>query len=117
MGFRPNIASREPALIRFAKRLRDELGAERVLVFGSQARGTAAPSADYDLIVVAEHFRDVPSLKRGAGLRSLFYSVGGDAPLDLICLTPAEFEQARRGITLVSEILPEAVDLLAVSVS
>ena len=41
------------------------------------------------------------------------WDVGGDAPLDLICLTPDEFESAKRRITLVAEVLPEAIDLLA----
>jgi hypothetical protein len=32
--------------------------------------------------------------------------------MDLICLTPEEFEEASRRITLVSAVLPEAIDLL-----
>lgn len=32
--------------------------------------------------------------------------------MDLICLTPEEFEQARHRITLVAAVLPEAIDLL-----
>ena len=51
-------------------------------------------------------------MKREIGLRDIFYAVGGNAPLDLICLTPQELEQARQRITLISAVLPEAVDLL-----
>jgi len=69
--------------------------------------------SDYDLIVVAESFRSVPRLRRGIGLRDLFYEVGGDAALDLICMMPDEFEGAKGRITLVSAVLPEAIDLLA----
>ena len=47
------------------------------------------------------------------GLRDLFYEVGGNAPLDLICLTPEEFERAKTSATLVAAVLPEAIDLLA----
>ena len=46
-------------------------------------------------------------------LHDLFYEVGGNAPLDLICLTPEEFESAKGRVTLVREVLPEAIDLLA----
>lgn len=46
-------------------------------------------------------------------MHDLFYDVGGNAPMDLICLTPEEFEQASKRITLVREVLPEAIDLLA----
>ncbi|MGH2460086.1 MAG: hypothetical protein ACRDIY_14620, partial [Chloroflexota bacterium] len=69
----------------------------------------------YDLIIVAPSFAGVHRLDRGPGLRDLFYEVGGHAPMDLICLTPEEFEQARHRITLVAEVLPEAIDLLSVA--
>jgi hypothetical protein len=32
--------------------------------------------------------------------------------MDLICLTPEEFENALHHITLVAAVLPEAIDLL-----
>lgn len=105
----------DPAIARFAERLRDELGAERVLLFGSYARGTAYRDSDYDLIIVADHFKSVHRLERTRGLHNLFYEVGGHAPLDLICVTPEEFEQARQRIGLISAVLPEAVDLLPVA--
>ena len=36
--------------------------------------------------------------------------------MDLICLTPEEFEQARNRITLVAAVLPEAIELLCIAV-
>jgi predicted nucleotidyltransferase len=107
----------ELALRRFAERLRDELGAESVLLFGSHARGNAAPDSDYDIIVVSKHFGPIPHLKRGIGLRDRFYEVGGNAPMDIICLTPEEFDQARQSITLVAAVLPESIDLLGSEVA
>ena len=102
----------DPPVLRFAERLRDELGAERVLLFGSHARGAAAPDSDYDLIIVSDYFEDIDPLRREIGLRDIFYAVGGNSPLDLICLTPQEFENAQQRITLISAVLPEAIDLL-----
>ena len=104
----------DTVLTRFAERLRDEAGAERVLLFGSHARGTATPESDYDFIVVSDRFGAISQLKRPVALYRLFTQVGGNASIDLICLTPEEFEQARRQITLVSAVLPEAIDLLPV---
>ena len=100
------------ALIAFAERLRRDLAAEQVLLFGSHARGDARPDSDYDLIVVAAGFAGIPRLRRALGLRDLFYEVGGCAPLDLICLTPEEFEQARQSISLVAAVAADAIDLL-----
>jgi len=100
-------------LQRFADRLRTNLGAEHVYLFGSHATGRAAPDSDYDLIIVSRSFEAVPRIRRGMGIRGIFYDVGGFAPLDLICLTPEEFESAKGRATLVREVLPEAIDLLA----
>jgi uncharacterized protein len=113
MGQRSVVEATGPALSRFAERLREELGAERVLLFGSHARGNAARDSDYDFIVVADHYRSIRPLDRERGLHDLFYEVVGVAPLDFICLTPEEFEKARRSITLVAAVLPESIDLLA----
>src|SRR5712691_8584335 len=101
-----------PTLTRFAERLRDCIGAQRVLLFGSQARGHALPESDYDLIIVSPQFEELRQRDRGRDLRDLFYEVGGHAPMDLICLTPDEFEEASHRITLVAAVLPEAIDLL-----
>jgi predicted nucleotidyltransferase len=97
----------------FAHRLHDDPGVERVHLFGSQASGRAGPERDYDLIIVSPTFETVPRRRRGVGIRDLFSEVGGDAALDLICLTPEEFERAKTRATLVRQVLPEAIDLLA----
>lgn len=102
----------EPALTRFAARLRDEFAAERVLLFGSHARSQAQPDSDYDLIIVSPHFVGVEPARRAIGLRQMWYEAGGEGPMDLICLTPDEFVLARGRITLVAAVLPEAIDLL-----
>jgi predicted nucleotidyltransferase len=103
----------DPALIRFAERLRIDLDAEHVLLFGSYADGQPRPDSDYDLIIVSPRFADIDLFRRGIGLRHLWYDVGGDKPLDLICLTPTEFEQEQRRISLIATVLPETVELLS----
>lgn len=103
----------EPALRRFAQRLKDEIGASRVLLFGSRARDTAMPGSDYDLIIVAERFTNTDPAIRGRGLRAIWDDEGGEGPMDLICLSPHEFDQAQHRISLVAAVVPEAIDLLA----
>ncbi len=103
----------DPSIYRFARRLREVIGAERVLLFGSYARRTAYYDSDYDFIIVANHFRDIPRLERTYGLHDIFYEVGGDAPMDLICVTPEEFERAKQRPTLIAAVLPDSIDLLA----
>lgn len=102
----------EPALLTFATMLRERVGARRVLLFGSHARGRASPDSDYDLIVVARDFAGIAPASRAVGLRQFWYQAGGEGPLDLICLTPEEFARAHDRITLVATVLPESIDLL-----
>lgn len=113
MGADTALTDNDRAARAFARRLHDDRGVEHVYLFGSQATGRAGPDSDYDFLIVGTYFRDVPRLRRHFGLHDLFYEVGGDAALDLICLTPEEFENAKRRATLVREVLPEAIDLLA----
>lgn len=56
--------------------------------------------------------RKYPIVDWGRQLYGLWKRAGGYGPIDLICLTPDELETARHGITLVAEVLPEAVELL-----
>lgn len=102
-----------PAIERFAEQLRRHIAAERVLLFGSHARGDAHAQSDYDLIIVSPAFATVEPPRRAIGLRQLWYDVGGDAPLDLICVTPQEFADAQHRISLIAAVLPDAVDLLS----
>ena len=97
----------------FARRLHDEFGVAHVYLFGSQATGRAGPDSDYDFLIVGDHFEAIPRLQRHFGLHELYWEAGGDAPLDLICLTPSEFENAKGRASLVRAVLPEAIDLLA----
>lgn len=100
------------ALRRFALRLQQEIGAQRVLLFGSRARGTGRADSDHDIIIVSPAFDTVEAWARGRGLRRLFREEGGSGGIDIICLTPEEFERARQRVSLVAAVLPEAIDLL-----
>lgn len=98
---------------RFAERLRRDMAAQRVLLFGSRARGTQRACSEYDFIVVSPLFHAVEPWARGRGLRRIFREEGGRGGVDIICLTPEEFERAKKRISLIAAVLPEAVDLLS----
>jgi hypothetical protein len=97
----------------FAHQLRDDLGFERVLLYGAFKRDFASTTWEYSLILVSSTFQGIDLSDRPAGLHDIYYDIGGTGALSLICLTPEEFEQAKGRITLVREVLPEAIDLLA----
>lgn len=103
----------EPSLVRFAQQLRHDFNAQRVLLFGSRARGQGHADSDYDLIIVSPQFAGIEPPRRAIGLRDLWYRVGGQGPMDLLCVTPEEFLAAQQHISLIAAVLPVAIDLLA----
>jgi predicted nucleotidyltransferase len=103
----------DDALRRFAISLRERFDVERVLLFGSRARRDAAQDSDYDFIVVGDRFAGVHPLNRSVGIHDIFYETAGIAPLDLICVTPDEFEEAKGCVSLIAAVLPESIDLLS----
>jgi hypothetical protein len=108
-----HIKETDGATRRFAERLHDELGVERILLYGAFKRDFASSGCEYRIILVSSHFEGVDELDRPLGVHDVFYEAGGDAALNLTCLTPDEFDQAKRRASLVRAVLPAAIDLLA----
>jgi predicted nucleotidyltransferase len=66
-------------------------GPERIILFGSHARGNPGPDSDVDLLVVmplrGSRRRQATAIERAL--------VGVDLPVDLIVVTPEELEHSR----------------------
>ena len=87
-----------------------EYRAERVILFGSYARGDATEDSDVDLLVVArtkERF-----FERMASVRRLIRDLRDGLPVSPIVLTPVELEKRRQaGNPFVREILETGISL------
>jgi predicted nucleotidyltransferase len=92
------------------KKLKKEYRAERVILFGSYARGDATEDSDVDLLVVAptkERF-----FERMATVRRLIRDLRNGLPIAPIVLTAGELEKRRQaGDPFVREILETGVSL------
>ncbi|HUV66969.1 MAG TPA: nucleotidyltransferase domain-containing protein [Sedimentisphaerales bacterium] len=75
----------------FGRRIGREFDAERVILFGSHARGAVTKDSDVDLLVVAN--TDLPPRQRYGAVRRLL----ADAPasFDIIVKTPDEYARWR----------------------
>jgi predicted nucleotidyltransferase len=81
---------------------------ERVMVFGSFARGEATEDSDVDLLVL---FRDLDD--RRTTVTELYEAVNGmDLPKDIVAVTIAEFERYRG----VANTIYQAADVCGVVV-
>lgn len=92
----------------FARRIAAEFHPERIILFGSYARGEASPDSDVDLLVIMPRDGKTPH-QQAAEIYGIPHP---DFPVDILVRTREEFEQrqhmrdwfmrdiAREGITL-----------------
>lgn len=73
------------------RRLVEQFDPEQIILFGSQARGTAGPDSDVDLLVVTP----LKGSKRDAeiAMRVALHDIR--VPKDIIVVTPQEVERKR----------------------
>ena len=97
----------------FLRRVLRRFRPAHVILFGSRARGGWTKYSDYDLVIVSEAFESVRRFDRILSVRSELRR-GEEFDIDVICLTPEEFERARdnpfTGVVYVAA--REGVDLL-----
>lgn len=92
------------AIQQIAQQLGLAAQADRVILFGSYARGDAGEHSDVDFLVIAQS--DMPRFKRSRELYKLFrpYPFG----MDVLVYTPEEIEQGKQSpLSFVSTALRE----------
>ncbi len=82
--------------------------AERVVLFGSYARGDATEQSDVDLLIIAKN--DLPRYKRSRKLYTLLRP--HPFSMDIIVYTPQEIEEQKKTkVSFISTILREGKTL------
>jgi predicted nucleotidyltransferase len=76
------------------------------LLFGSRARGEALAESDYDFLIVSSRFEGLALTDRATPIYRA-WTLSQD--LECLCLTPAEFEKAKKMISLTAKIVEEGV--------
>lgn len=95
-------------LLKFKERLSREFRIQRMILFGSRARGDHLRTSDIDLIVISEDFRGMYFLER---IRRIARLWDGDLRLEVLPYTPEELERKAREISIVSVALKEGVEI------
>lgn len=76
------------AIARLCRRIADQFSPERIILFGSRARGRARSDSDVDLLVVMRY--------RGTSMRKaveILNRIAPEFPVDLIVRSPREVEK------------------------
>ena len=94
----------EQRIKKVAERIGTAAGAERVVLFGSYARGDASRHSDVDLMVIAES--DLPRHKRSRQLHLMFKPY--PFAMDILVYTPREVQSEREfELSFISRVLRE----------
>lgn len=105
MGRKESLLKRLSA---FKARLSEQMPVERMIFFGSHARGRARKWSDVDLIVVSRHFRGKRFRYRPLGFHRLWDI---RYPVDFLCYTPEEFRKLRKEAAIVREAEREGIEI------
>jgi predicted nucleotidyltransferase len=96
-------------LLAFSQQISKEYPLRRMILFGSQAKGTAGKHSDIDLILVSDKFRGIKRLDRSP---PLYLKWNLSYPVDILCYTPEEFERKKKFVGIVQEAIKEGVKLI-----
>lgn len=85
------------AITSFITQAKKDLTVQKVILFGSQARGDTHKNSDVDLIIISNDFKHINALTR---MSTMYNYWKADLPVDFICYTPEEYEEQVKRITL-----------------
>lgn len=105
MGRREDIIK---GIKKFKTSLNQQMHVEKMILFGSYAKGTFNSDSDVDLIIVSPKFSDLQFSKRALGFYK-FWPLR--LPVDFICFSPSEFNRLKRTVSLVSEALQNGIEI------
>ena len=82
-----SITKDEQTLQTIVAKIAEAVHPQKIILFGSWARGERGPHSDIDILVIQE--TTLPRPQRYAQVRKLFWGMG--IPMDILVYTPQEF--------------------------
>lgn len=79
----------------------------KVILFGSRAKRTAKKKSDYDFLLISPQFKKWEWEERAARVYHLKRNI--PAAMDIICLTPHEFERKKRQHNVIRDAAGEGI--------
>ncbi|MBI1956190.1 MAG: nucleotidyltransferase domain-containing protein [Acidobacteria bacterium] len=92
----------------FASRIKKAYSPERIILFGSRARGDNFKTSDFDFIVVSGKFRGTRFIERPSELYDFWDET---VDLEAICYTPEEFAKKLRQHGILRNAVREGIEL------
>ena len=95
-------------LKKFIEKSRKALDPQKIILFGSRVRTDYLIESDYDIVIVADRFQEWDYHDRIVNTLKLMKPT---FPVDLICVTPKEFNARKKQISIIQEAVREGVVL------
>jgi len=92
----------------FKSKLSNHMPINKIILFGSFAKGKAHEFSDMDLIIVSPKFKGKDFRYRPLGFYK-YWSL--DKPFDFLCYTPEEFNKLKKQVTIVKEAVREGIEI------
>lgn len=103
-----DLISKDLKVIDFLRNLKEAFEIQKLVLFGSRARGDSLLGSDYDFIIVSRDFEGVPFIKRMYLVADMW---GYTENLEAFCYTPEELAKKSTEIGFVSEALKEGIEI------
>jgi uncharacterized protein len=85
----------QPAILEMVRRIVEKFHPEKIILFGSHARGEAGPDSDVDLLVIMEVDK---SARRKKSIEMDMALIGIPLPADIILLSPSQADKQKYAI-------------------
>ncbi len=95
----------------FVRAVRKSVSPCRIILFGSRAKKSAKEDSDYDFLLISPRFKKWEWERRSAEMYRLKRNI--PAAMDIICLTPDEFERKQKEIGVIQEVVREGIEIKA----
>ena len=92
----------------YVKRLETRYSIDKVILFGSRARGDEFAESDVDLVIVSDSFEGIHFLDRISAVLELW---DAKIALEPLCYTRREYEEMASGLTIVQAATAEGIEI------
>ncbi len=90
----------------FIQKIIKKFTIQKVILFGSRARGDNLKSSDIDLVIVSSDFEGIHITER---MKQMYTYWNAPYDVDFLCYTPEEFEKLSNMITIVREAVKHGI--------
>lgn len=95
----------------YSKNLEERgIQAQKILLFGSYAKGSQKAHSDLDLLVISEDFKGMDLWERLSLLGRA--RIGIEKPMEILGLTEEEYQLEKEGTFIGDEVKPLAINIL-----